>query len=390
MGVEHHGLLQPAFPKEEFTSRQAGVCQGLSAAGLDAGLFFSAESVFYLCGYEYPTHAGFQLLVIPVEGAPFLVIRHHILSGANATTWIEDKIAFPDTGDPIETTRQALVDRKLGSARLGIEEASLTLPVRTARAITAALPDATFKDCSAIVETLRLVKSPREIAYMRLAAAVSDAGIEAAREMIKVGVSERKIAIAATRRMMEVGGEYQAIPLLVGIEENSKLAAPIWTSRKLGAGEFLWIEVFGTVRRYATGLKATFAAGPASAAALKRVEIASAALERGIAAIAPGEPASVVPDAVQAVFVEAGNKETSHHQSGYSIGVSFSPATHEARLLSLRRGNSTLLKEGMTLFPIANLYSDGATVSASATVVVTKTGAERLTKFQPQPDDLAR
>ena len=59
------------------------------------------------------------------------------------------------------------------------------------------------------------------------------------------------------------------------------------------------------------------------------------------------------------------------------------------RLLSLRQGNTTRFEEGMTLFPIANLYGAGATVSASATVVVTADGAERLTKFEPRPEDLA-
>src|SRR5205814_343259 len=160
--------LKPAFPRDEFEVRQQRVRDGLVAAGLEAGLFFSAESVFYLSGYEFPTHAGFQLLMVPVEGAPFLVTRQHMLSGVEATTWIEDKVVFPDTGDPIETTRRALTDRKLAKGRLGMEEAALSLTVRTARALEEALPGAGFTDCSAVVETLRLVKSPREIAYMRL------------------------------------------------------------------------------------------------------------------------------------------------------------------------------------------------------------------------------
>jgi Xaa-Pro dipeptidase len=390
MRIESDGIVGPAFPREEFAARQDAVRERLVAAELDAGLFFSAESLFYLCGYEFPTHAAFQLLVVPVEGEPFLVARQHLLSGIAATTWIEDKFSFGDSGDPIETARQAMINRKLARGRLGIEEAALSLTFQTGKALTAALPDASIVDCSAIVEKLRLVKSPREVAYMRQAAAVSDAGIEAARTATTVGASERDIAIASTEAMMQAGGEYQAIPLLVGIEENSRLATPIWSGRKLGPGEVLWIEVFGTVRRYAAGLKATFGGAPPSPDAAKRVETARAALAQGIAAIAPGRPASIVPEAIQQAFIQAGYKDTSNHQSGYSIGISFSPATHEARLLGLRKGNDTPLEEGMTLFPIANLYSVDATVSASATVLVTAKGAERLTQFEPQPDDLVR
>jgi Xaa-Pro dipeptidase len=190
--------------------------------------------------------------------------------------------------------------------------------------------------------------------------------------------------------MILAGGEYQAIPILVGIEENSRLATPLWSDRKLRPGELLWIEVFGTIRRYAAGLKATFGSKPASKDSEKRAETARLALSRAIAAVAPGEPASVVPDAVAETFRAAGYSAASHHQSGYSIGISFSPATHEARLLSLRTGNDTPLREGMTLFPIANLYGPGATVSASAMIVVTANGAERLTKFEPLVDDLCR
>jgi Xaa-Pro dipeptidase len=152
----------------------------------------------------------------------------------------------------------------------------------------------------------------------------------------------------------------------------------------------LWVEVFGTVRRYSTGLKAVFGAAPVSDDTARRAEVAKRALQRAVAAIAPGRPASVVPDAIQETFREAGYAEGAHHQSGYSIGIAFAPNPHEARLLSLRRGNSTPLQAGMTLFPIANLYGPGPTLSASQMVLVTPTGVEVLSRFEPRPDDLAR
>jgi Xaa-Pro aminopeptidase len=56
------------------------------------------------------------------------------------------------------------VDRKLAKAQLGLEETASLPTVKTARALAAALPDARIGDCSGIIETLRLVKSPSEIA----------------------------------------------------------------------------------------------------------------------------------------------------------------------------------------------------------------------------------
>jgi Xaa-Pro dipeptidase len=379
-----------AFPQEEYDQRVRRVREALQARHLDAGVFAAAETLFYLTGYESPSHFGFQLLVLPVDQAPFFVIRQHMASGVRAESWVRDVVTFPDTGDPIETTHQALADRHLASKRLGLEETAPPLTVQTARRLEAALRTGPLADCSGIVEMLRLVKSPREIEYVRQAAQVSTTGIQAARAMIREGVSELEIAAEATRQMTLAGGEYQASPLVVGIQERSRLAIPLPTGRRLGRGEVLWIEVFGTVRRYSTGLKAVFGAGPATDDAFRRAAAARQALDRAIAAIAPGRPASVVPDTIQETFREAGYPEGAHHQSGYSIGIAFAPNPHEARMLSLRRGNTTPLQAGMTLFPIANLYGPGPISSASQMVLVTPSGAEPLCRFTPSPDDLAR
>jgi Xaa-Pro dipeptidase len=379
-----------AFPREEFALRVRRVREGLQARGVDAGIFAAAETLYYLAGYESPSHFGFQLLVLPVDREPFVVIRQHMASGVQAQSWLDQIVTFPDMGDPIETTRRALADRGLAAARLAFEETAPPLTLQTARRLEAALGSGPLADCSGIVETLRLVKSPREIEYVRKAAAVSDIGIQAARAVVREGVSEVEIAAESARRMTLAGGEYQASPLVVGIQERSRLAIPLPTARRLGPGEVLWIEVFGTVRRYATGLKAVFGARPASDDTLRRAEVARRALQRAVEAIGPGRPASVVPETIQETFREAGYDEGAYHQSGYSIGIAFAPNTHEARMLSLRRGNATPLQAGMTLFPIANLYGPGPIASASQMVLVTPSGAEALTRFTPSPDDLAR
>ena len=109
-----------AFPREEFDQRVQRVREGLRARGLDAGIFAAAESLYYLTGYESPSHFGFQLLVLPVEQEPFVVIRQHMASGVRAESWLQDVVTFPDTGDPIDTTRQALADRKLAGPAAGL------------------------------------------------------------------------------------------------------------------------------------------------------------------------------------------------------------------------------------------------------------------------------
>jgi Xaa-Pro dipeptidase len=378
------------FPREEFAARVSQTRNALEARQLDAGVFFSAESIYYLTGYDVPSHYGFQLLVVPVEKEPFVVTRQHMLLGFQTSSWVTDYVTFPDGADPVEVTCRALTGRRLGLARLGLEETAHALTSRTASALRGALSDACFGDCSGIVDELRLVKSVQEIEYIRRAARVSDAGMEAARAAMHEGASEQEIAAEILYRTALAGGEQQAVPVLVGTQERTRLAMPVPTSRRLNTGEICWVEVFGTVRRYAAGLKAVFGVAPASRESEHRLKTALLALWRGIESIAPGKPASVVSETVQETFRAEGYPDSSYHQSGYSIGIAIPPNPHEARMLSLRRGNSTILQEGMTLHPIANLYGDGPFMGVSQTVVVTGTGSEILTTFRQSANDLFR
>jgi Xaa-Pro dipeptidase len=215
-----------AFSREEFADRLRRTREGLVSRGLDAGIFFAAESIYYLSGYDAPSHYAFQLLVVPVDQVPFMVMRQHMASGFWATSWLDKCITYADGSDTIEVTRAALIDRKLAGARLGLEEIAPPLTVQTLRTLVAALPNARFSDCSGIVEALRLVKTPREIDYLRKGAQVCDVGVVAATEAVAAGVSEEEIAAEVTRRMILGGGEYQVMPVLVGIEERSRLAIP--------------------------------------------------------------------------------------------------------------------------------------------------------------------
>jgi Xaa-Pro dipeptidase len=374
------------FPLEEFTTRVQRTREELVQRGLDAGLFFSGEAIYYLAGYDGLTHHDSQTLVVPLDREPFVVIRQHLAPGFQRASWVSRLFTYRDQADPVEVLKRAMTEQCLARARLGLEETAFPLSVTMARAIGEALPKASIGDCSGIVERLRLVKSEREIAYVREAAGYADIGMDTASEMVKAGVSEQEIAAEIYRRMIGAGSEHPAIPVLVGIEERTHLAMPLATPRRVGPREVLWVEVFGISRRYTAGLKSTFGVRPVGRERETRWKTVQDALQRGISAAIPGRSASDVAGAVQETFRAAGYGEFSYHQSGYSVGVTFSPHPHEARMLGLKTGNVTPLQDGMTLHVIANLYGDAPAICASHTILVTKAGPEVLTRYQHSPD----
>ena len=63
---------------------------------------------------------------------------------------------------------------------------------------------------------------------------------------------------------------------------------------------------------------------------------------------------------------------------GYSIGIGYPPDWGE-RTISVRSGETTPLAKGMALHIIPGIWKDGFGYEMSEPVVVTDSGAERLT-----------
>jgi len=63
--------------------------------------------------------------------------------------------------------------------------------------ITDVAPSVQFRDCATALAKLRAVKSPAEVARMREAIAVSDAGQRAARALIAQGAGRREYEVEA-------------------------------------------------------------------------------------------------------------------------------------------------------------------------------------------------
>lgn len=71
--------------------------------------------------------------------------------------------------------------------------------------ITERLHPAEGMDSIGVVESMRLVKSPEELEYIRRAAEFTEAGQAAARKVIAASVTDREVAGAATAAMFAAG-----------------------------------------------------------------------------------------------------------------------------------------------------------------------------------------
>src|SRR5262249_14843022 len=151
----------------------------LEDRGLDALLVSGPENQYYLTGYETTGFHSFpQTLIFPRREPPLLVTRRLEQGNADAAYSLRCR-GYRDDEDPADALATALRDLGLADSLLGVEKATPWLIVRLYEGLRRALPTATLEDASGVVELMRAVKSPAELAYMRQAAVAVAAGMRA-------------------------------------------------------------------------------------------------------------------------------------------------------------------------------------------------------------------
>jgi Xaa-Pro dipeptidase len=184
------------FDATEYERRQAGLRARMEERGVDAVLLSGPENQYYVTGYETTGFHSFpQTLIVPRAGAPLLVTRRIEEGNAGAAYALACR-GYRDDEDPAEAVAGALRDLGLADRRLGVEKAVPWLTVRLFEGLQRAVPAATLVDVSGLVELMRAVKSPAEIAYIRQAAVAVAAGMRAGLAAIREGGNEREIAAA--------------------------------------------------------------------------------------------------------------------------------------------------------------------------------------------------
>lgn len=365
------------FSVDEFRDRVLKVQIEMRNRGLEGLLLHSPHNIYYLSGYHTSGYFAYQALLVPSSGLPLLLVRELERSNADETSWLErdQQAVFRDNEDPIVVCVDHL--RELGwlkpGARIGIEKTSSNLPIAQYEQLKNLASDLVFEDCS-IVETVRLVKSPQEIAYIRRAAKITDAGVRAALEKIAVGVRENEVAAAIYEAEITAGCEYTGLPHYLASGDRVRLGHGTPTEKVLQAGEFARMEITACVQRYSAAMMRTVVLGRPSDEVSRAADILLRSQDDAIRLMRPGVVSIEVDEAARKPVLDAGLRKTYHNRIGYSIGIAFPPVSGEWATRDFKPGKKWVLEAGMVFHMI--LVANG--VSFSETVLVTETGGERL------------
>ena len=369
-----------AFPKEEVDARLRRLKRALTEAGIDLYLTSGAENVFWSSGQQTPGYYTFQCLAVPAKGAAFLMLRGLEAHNARANTYLSRIVGYADDANPADAVADIVESRGFKGRRIAIDRNAWFLTVNLFDRLRKRL--GRLVDGSGIVESLRRVKSPRELAALHAAARANDAGMRAGLDAVRAGATENDVAAEIMHAAIKAGSEYVGMEPFVVSGPRSGLPHATWRRRRIRKGDVVVLETAACHHRYHAASFRTVAVGRVPRKARDWYEVCREAFAAGADMLRPGRTCAEVHEAVQAVIDAAGCTEAYRKRSGYSMGIAFAPDWGEGNILSLYRGVDVAIEPGMVFHVPITLRDYGRfTVAVSETVEVTARGPRILGKL---------
>lgn len=366
------------FSRAEYEDRLRAVRGEMAARHVDLLIVDETEHLAYLAGW-HASGSRYHGCLVPADGDPVMVFRRLDEPAFLERSWLRKRLCFADTEDPVEVIARAIAARQWDAGRIGVETDSHYLTVQTYEALRRALPRATFVPFAAVLRELRLRKSPREIEYLRRAAAIADQAMREGVATVGEGVSERAAAIAVSSAFLRLGADTgRTGPITAG--RRSGTLHGLLGDHQLSRGDLLHMELVPSVNGYSARLMRPTVIGPPSAEQAHTAAQLIDIQDEQIAAMKPGAVARDVDRVCRARVLGGGLRETYDNFTGYTLG--YYGATHPPRTSDFTRAflptADWVLEPGM----VFHMYTGARGMSFSETVLVTAGGPERLTRLE--------
>jgi Xaa-Pro aminopeptidase len=307
-------------PPERRAERQAALRTALGAEGLDGLLVTHLPNIRYLTGFT-----GSAALLLVRSDATVLISDFRYAAQAPAEV---GSVAAVEIDQRSVWERLARVLAAHPTGRLGIEAQSLT--VRDAERVSG-LTRGPVVPTVDLVEGLRAVKSPEEVAAIRAAACLAQEALADVLPGIRPGQTEVEVGAALEGALRRRGSEWHPFPTIVASGPRSALPHARTSERTVAVGELLLLDFGAQVDGYCADLTRTFVVGARADDRQRTVhELVQTAQRRAIEHLRPGMPAREGDALARDVIATRGFGEAFGHSLGHGLGLE----VHEAPRLA--------------------------------------------------------
>jgi Xaa-Pro dipeptidase len=330
--------------------------------GFDEYLIFNNSNLLYFLGFS-----GASALLIPKNGESTIYVYNVNYEQAKA----DGKgftVELVKRGDDLMTKIiQRTNERGLKNLALGAENWRNLTKLTKGKMKVKIKPDLVFQ--------LRAVKDETEIELIRKACELTSEGMQTAYEVLSSGMREREVASEIEYAMRKRGSYGTSFDTAVSSGVSSAFPHGGCSDRKICAGDFVVVDFGAIYKSYCSDMTRTFVAGRPSEKQQRLHEIVRKAQEEACAAIKPNAKASDVDAVARRVIEQAGYGDYFVHGLGHGVGLDI----HEPP--TLNPASKERLQGGNVITDEPGIYIPGyGGVRIEDTILVTKNGAEKLTK----------
>lgn len=236
--------------------------------------------------------------------------------------------------------------------------------------------------CQAInLDHLRMIKSYDEVDLIKKAIAITESAFDyILQHGLKVGVSEKEVALLLERKMIDLGAERIAFDTIVASGVRGSLPHGAASDKLIEEGDYVTFDFGCFYQGYASDITRTVCVGSNTNLEMKRIyEIVLEAQKRAVAAIKPGVTLGSIDKVARDYIIAAGFGNQFGHSTGHGLGME----VHE--LPRVYQPNETLIEEGMLFTVEPGIYVPNlGGVRIEDDVYVTKNGVEILTSYNKE------
>lgn len=298
----------------------------------DGLLVYHPVNVRYLSGFT----GSHGLVLIDVAGR---LGGHRFLTDFRYKTQAAEQVPAEtfalkviDDGKLLEDVVETLAGLG-GNGRLGFDDAHTTVAQHThlRELLREAECDWALLACGGLVERLRLIKDPAEIARIRAAAQLADDALLQVLDRGLVGRTEREVALDLETTMRVLGAAGPSFPSIVAAGANGAKPHAEPGERQIAPNELVTIDWGALLDGYCSDCTRTYATGESISALAREIyELVRSAQAAGVASIHAG-PTGVALDAgVRDLIEAAGHGDHFGHGLGHGVGLE----VHEGPRLS--------------------------------------------------------
>jgi Xaa-Pro aminopeptidase len=324
-------------PVDRRAERQTALRAALVGEGLDGLLLTHLPNIRYLTGFT-----GSAAMLLVRADATILITDFRYATqapgeaGSAAVVEVDQKSVWERLGRVLST---APVET------LGIEGNSLT--VRDAERVSG-LTRARVVPTADLVERLRMVKAPEEVAAIETAAALAQDALAEVLPGIRTGQTELDVAAALEGALRRRGSEWHPFPTIVASGPRSALPHAGTSDRVLCRGEWLLLDFGARVDGYCADLTRTLVVGARADERQRTIhELVQTAQHRALELLRAGMTGREGDALAREVIAARGMGDAFGHSLGHGLGLE----VHEAPRLAPTAENPLPVHAVVTVEP---------------------------------------